>query len=163
MGGNYIPGDHQSKTKHSHYCLCPREIRTRNASFHFALLFIFPDGTGGSWVRHTEDSPCCSPAAIVSLRPVTLRPCFSTSLPSGIRILKKRQRVKTRGNKRSFILISGNQSKCQSDRQPCIGRHQTDYSNKFSVLYRFQGKQATSSISHGKCYRQNAPLEYKIQ
>lgn len=31
---------------------------------------------------HTDENPCRSPATIASLRPVTLRPCLSTSLPS---------------------------------------------------------------------------------
>jgi hypothetical protein len=32
---------------------------------------------------HTDEHPYRGPATIVSLRPVTLRPCLSTSLPSG--------------------------------------------------------------------------------
>lgn len=36
---------------------------------------------------HTDEHPCRSPAAIVSLRPVTLRPYLSTSLPSECRLL----------------------------------------------------------------------------
>ena len=36
---------------------------------------------------HTDEYPCRSPATLVSLRPVTLRPCFSASLPSACRLL----------------------------------------------------------------------------
>ena len=36
---------------------------------------------------HTDEHPCRSPAAVVSLRPVTLRPYLSASLPSGCRLL----------------------------------------------------------------------------
>jgi hypothetical protein len=60
---------------------------------------------------HTEELPYRSPAAIVSLRPVTLRPCFSASLPSGCRVLENRKRVKTSGDKRLLLRMNGNNGK----------------------------------------------------
>jgi hypothetical protein len=46
---------------------------------------------------HTGERLSRSPAAIVSLRPVTLRPCFSASLPSKCRLLNGADRVNDSG------------------------------------------------------------------
>src|SRR3989338_8693047 len=42
----------------------------------------FPNAGGSRWFMHTDEHPYRSPAAVVSLRPVILRPYLSVSLPS---------------------------------------------------------------------------------
>jgi len=56
---------------------------------------------------HTKELLCRSPAAIVSLRPVTLRPYLSVSLPSGCRIFQSSDTVKTSWYKRLISRMSG--------------------------------------------------------
>jgi len=57
------------------------------AEISVKLSILFPSthfsNAGGSWLfMHTDEHPYRSPAAVVSLRPVILRPYLSVSLPS---------------------------------------------------------------------------------
>ena len=56
---------------------------------------------------HTDEHLCRSPATIVTLRPVTLRPYLSLSLPSGCRILIGSNRVKAYGTDGLIFPMSG--------------------------------------------------------
>jgi hypothetical protein len=50
---------------------------------------------------HTDDHPYCSPATIISLRPVTLRPYLSISLPSEYKILNDNETINPIQDERS--------------------------------------------------------------
>ena len=58
-------------------------------------------------ITHTDDHPYRGPATIVSLRPVTLRPYLSISLPSGTDYLERREKSQSLPDKRSNFRMSG--------------------------------------------------------
>ena len=63
---------------------------------------------------HTDEYPCRSPATVVSLRPVTLRPYFSASLPSACRLFGNSDWVNHLCDEWLSFRISGK----QGDRKP---------------------------------------------
>ena len=62
-----------------------------------------------------DEHLCRSPATIVTLRPVTLRPYLSLSLPSGCRILIGLNRVKAYGTDGLLFPMSGKTGEISGD------------------------------------------------
>ena len=58
---------------------------------------------------HTDESPQGSPATIVSVRPVTLRPYFSISLPSDCTVFDHADQVKPYGTNGLVSRMNGKQ------------------------------------------------------
>ena len=75
---------------------------------------------------HTDEHPCRGPATIVSLRPVTLRPCLSTSLPSDADYSVYCRQSQNLADKRFNFRMSGEAEPCF----PIQVKQHADFYNK---------------------------------